>query len=163
MDCPQWETHICSLFTGWRCLCRQRCHGDFVIMHHQSERSSPCACSSSKVPIAPMGKCLIDMSISILFVYDGCCLELPDWSTCYLCLKHQVPMAPMGDSRFCSFVCRVPMSLFRMAQSAAPGQQSPHTSLAQSQLARHRRHSLRRRRLRCRHPPSASSSASSSV
>ena len=29
------------------------------------------------------------MSISILFVYDGCCLELPDWCTCYLCLKLQ--------------------------------------------------------------------------
>jgi hypothetical protein len=34
------------------------------------------------VPIAPMGKCLVDMSISILIFYDGCCLELPGWSTC---------------------------------------------------------------------------------
>ena len=42
-----------------------------------------------KVPIAPMGKCLVDMSISILIFYDGCCLELPVWSTCHLRLKLQ--------------------------------------------------------------------------
>ena len=35
-----------------------------------------------KFPIAPMGKCLVDMSISSLIFYDGCCLELPGWSTC---------------------------------------------------------------------------------
>jgi hypothetical protein len=48
------------------------------------------ASHACKLPIASMGKCLIDMSISILFLYDGCCLELPDSrSTCYLCLKLQ--------------------------------------------------------------------------
>ena len=40
-----------------------------------------------QIPIALMGKCLIDMSTSILIFYDGCCLELPDWSTCHLRLK----------------------------------------------------------------------------
>jgi hypothetical protein len=76
---------FCLLFAGRRCLCLGR-HSDHLIVHHQWERSYQCKCSCSKVPIAPMGKCLVDMSISILIFYDGCCLELPAWSTCYLCL-----------------------------------------------------------------------------
>ena len=48
-----------------------------------------CALRSSKLPIASMGNCLVDTPISILICYDGCCLELPAWSTCYLCLKLQ--------------------------------------------------------------------------
>jgi hypothetical protein len=39
--------------------------------------------------IAPMGKCLVDMCISVLIFYDACCLDLPGWSTCYLRLKLQ--------------------------------------------------------------------------
>ena len=34
------------------------------------------ASHACKLPIAPMGKCLVDMCISILIFYDGCCLEL---------------------------------------------------------------------------------------
>ena len=33
--------------------------------------------------------CLVDMSISILIFYDGCCLELPVGGTCHLSLKLQ--------------------------------------------------------------------------
>ena len=36
---------------------------------------------------SPDGKYLVDMSNSILIFYDGCCLDLPEWSTCHLRLK----------------------------------------------------------------------------
>ena len=36
----------------------------------------------AKLPVAPMGKCLVDMSNSILIFHDWCCLDLPAWSTC---------------------------------------------------------------------------------
>ena len=45
----------------------------------------------------PLGKCLIDITISILFVYDGCCLELPVCSTCYLRLKLQKFPSPRWE------------------------------------------------------------------
>jgi hypothetical protein len=54
---PPWETHVGSLFAGWWCLCLFR-HSDHLIVHHQWEHSWLCARSSSKVPIAPMGKLL---------------------------------------------------------------------------------------------------------
>ena len=45
----------------------------------------------------PDGKCLVDMSISILIFDDGCCLDLPVSSTCPLRLKNpKFPIAPMG-------------------------------------------------------------------
>ena len=56
-----------------------------------------------KVPIAPMGKCLVDMSISILIFYDGCCLDLPGWSTCHLRLKLQKFPSPRWEK--CSRAC----------------------------------------------------------
>jgi hypothetical protein len=66
------------------------------------------ASHACKFPIAPMGKCLIDMSISILFVYYGCCLELPGSSTCYLCLKLQkFPSPPWEITCFAFCACRV--------------------------------------------------------
>ncbi len=53
----------------------------------------------AKIPIAPMGKCLVDMSISILIFYDGCSAlnyrfmeyapSAPETS--------KVPIAPMGN------------------------------------------------------------------
>ena len=40
-----------------------------------------------------------DLSSSILIFDDGCCLNLPEWSTCHLSLKLQkFPSAPMGFS-----------------------------------------------------------------
>ena len=47
----------CFVLAGRRCLHR-RWHGDLVIMHHHWQYSLLCACSRSKVPIAPMGKLL---------------------------------------------------------------------------------------------------------
>ena len=56
---PRWEFHMfcaCAC-TGRRCQCREW-HGDLLIVHHHWQLSSSCACSRSKVPIAPMGKLL---------------------------------------------------------------------------------------------------------
>ena len=55
------------------------------------------ASHACKLPIAPMGICLVDMSISILIFDDGCCLDLSVSSTCHLRLKNpKFPIAPMG-------------------------------------------------------------------
>jgi hypothetical protein len=59
----------------------------------------------SKLPIAPMGKCLVDMSISILILYDGCCLELPVWSMCHLRLKLQKFPSPPWETHVLLIVC----------------------------------------------------------
>ena len=61
-----------------------------------------------------MGKCLVDMSISILIFYDGCCLELPVWSTCYLRLKlKKFPSPPWETHVLCSlFAGRRCLGLF---------------------------------------------------
>jgi hypothetical protein len=40
---------------------------------------------------------LVDMSISIRIFYDGCCLELPVWSTCNLRLKLQKVPSPQWE------------------------------------------------------------------
>ena len=44
-----WETHLCSLFTGRRCLCRWR-HGDLLIVQHQWEPSFLCAPHAQNFP-----------------------------------------------------------------------------------------------------------------
>ena len=38
-----------------------------------------------KLPIAPMGKCLVDMSISILIFHDGCCLQIYQYGVRAIC------------------------------------------------------------------------------
>ena len=38
-----------------------------------------------KLPIAPMGKCLVDMSISILIFNDGCCLQIYQYGVRAIC------------------------------------------------------------------------------
>jgi hypothetical protein len=52
-----------------------------------------------------MGKCLSDKPKSTLVLDDGCCLDLPVWSTCHLRLKLQkFPSPPVGDSRFARYL-----------------------------------------------------------
>ena len=53
MPCPDGRLTFCSLFAGRRCLCQQR-HGYLLIVHHHWQHSCWSACSSSKLPIAPM-------------------------------------------------------------------------------------------------------------
>ena len=55
---PQWDfTCFALLLAGRRCVHR-RWHGELLIVHHHWQLSWKCACSHSKVPIAPMGKML---------------------------------------------------------------------------------------------------------
>jgi hypothetical protein len=49
-----WETDICVLLAGWRCLCLFR-HGHDNVFLDLREYSWRCARSRSKFPIAPMG------------------------------------------------------------------------------------------------------------
>ena len=84
------------MLVGRRCS-HLEWHGGLLIVHHHWQLSLQCACSRSKVPIAPMGKGLVDMSISILIFYDGCYLELPGWSTCHLSLKLQKFPSPRWE------------------------------------------------------------------
>jgi hypothetical protein len=53
---PHGKLTICSLFAGRRCLRLFR-HGHDNVFLDQREYSFLCACSCSKVPIAPMGIC----------------------------------------------------------------------------------------------------------
>jgi hypothetical protein len=109
------DSTFCSLFAGRWCRCLGR-HSDHLIVHHQREHSFTCVCSCSKVPIAPMGKCLVDMSISILIFYDGCCLELPVWSTCCLRLKLQKFPSPRWETHVLLVVCRAAVFVSMEAQ-----------------------------------------------
>ena len=55
---PMGFSHVSRfVLAGWRCAHLQR-HGDLLIVHHHGQHSWLCACSRSKVPIAPMGKLL---------------------------------------------------------------------------------------------------------
>ena len=47
-------TCFALVLSGWRCL-HQQWHGELLIVHHHGQHSLQCACSCSKVPIAPMG------------------------------------------------------------------------------------------------------------
>ena len=65
----------------------------------------------------PDGKCLVDMSISILIFDDGCCLDLPVWSTCHLRLKLQKFPLPRWDFHMlCAYARRAAVSLFGVAR-----------------------------------------------
>ena len=67
-------TCFARVLAGRRCV-HQQWHGELLIVHHHGQHSWLCACSRSKVPILTlMGKCLVDMSISILIFDDGAAL-----------------------------------------------------------------------------------------
>ena len=102
---PRWIfTCFALMLAGRRCL-HQRRHGELLMVHHHWQLGLRSACSRSKVPIAPKGKGLVDRSSSILIFYDGCCLELPGWSTCHLRLKLQKFPSPRWENVVltCSF------------------------------------------------------------
>ena len=49
--------------------------GTVSILNSQIYSNTAVSAVLQKFPITPMGKCLVDMCISILIFYDGCCLE----------------------------------------------------------------------------------------
>ena len=147
-------TCFALMLAGRRCL-HQR-HGELLMVHHHWQLGLRSACSRSKVPIAPMGKCLAffestRQSFGFYLVlaplpakcphgvkrmtFQPCTVVTSQW--------HRIPYCPR----------RGPMLLSVEARSA-PGQQPSRVSMAQSQLARHRHHTLleehRCRRLRPR-------------
>ena len=72
------------------------------------------ATETLKTSHRPNGKCLVDMSISILIFDDGCCLDLPVWSTCHLRLKNQkFPSPPWETHVLLVFTGRRCLCLFR--------------------------------------------------
>ena len=53
--CPDGNfTCFALVLAGRRCI-HQQWHGDLLIVHHHGQHSWICACSHSKLPIAPMG------------------------------------------------------------------------------------------------------------
>ena len=54
-------TCFALLLAGRRCAHRRRWHGELLIVHHHGQHGSNCACSCSKVPIAPMGRLLTSL------------------------------------------------------------------------------------------------------
>ena len=65
-------TYFARAIAGWRCL-RQWWLGDLLIVHHHWQLSWKCACSRSKVPIAPMEKwltCLPRVLLAQLLPYS---------------------------------------------------------------------------------------------
>ena len=86
------------VLAGWRRLCPEW-HGELLIVHHHRQHSYLCACSSSKLPIAPMGKLLTGLPrfslahlrLTFLSTTGGtCCRDLK------LLHRLKVPIAPMG-------------------------------------------------------------------
>ena len=51
-------TCFALVLAGRRCLCPEWL-GELLIVHHHGQHGSICACSRSKVPIAPMGRILM--------------------------------------------------------------------------------------------------------
>ena len=98
---PNGKLTFCSLLAGRWCLCRGW-HSDHLIVNHQWEHSFwLCAPSSSKVPNAPMGKCLVDMCISALIFMMG---AASNYSIQYMLSAPEtskVPIAPIGKWLTC--------------------------------------------------------------
>ena len=72
-------TCIALLLAGRRCA-HQQWHGDLLIVHHHWQLSWICACSRSKVPIAPMGK-LLTRLLGFTLAQLLAQLRLTLWST----------------------------------------------------------------------------------
>ena len=104
---PRWETHILLvLFAGRRCLClfRHR-HNDVLLDHRQ--HSFLCACSSSKLPIAPIGFSHVLRAITgwrclrtRLWWLGDLLIVHHHWQLSWICAcsRSKVPIAPMGFS-----------------------------------------------------------------
>ena len=90
---PMGFSHVLRfVLAGRRCV-HQQWHGDLLIVHHHRQHSFICACSRSKLPIAPMGKlltCLLRLTLcttgNASVNYRGCVPQRPS----------KVPIAPMG-------------------------------------------------------------------
>jgi hypothetical protein len=98
-----------SLFAGWRCFCLFR-HSLNRQLPSVFQSSLQCACSCSKVPIAPMG----DSHLFCLLFAGRRCL-CPQWHSDLLIVHHQwehsfqcacskIFHAPMVDSRVARFL-----------------------------------------------------------
>ena len=93
-------TCFARVLAGWRCAHR-RWHGDLLIVHHNWQHSLLCACSLSKVPIAPMGKlltCLRRLTLAQL--------RPTLWSTTERTCRRDLEIShgPHGRLMFCSFL-----------------------------------------------------------
>ena len=80
---PMGFSHVLRfVLAGRRCVHR-RWHGELLIVRHHWQHSCGCACSCSKVPIAPMGKCLTLMGFS-----HASCFVLSGWRWCLCLWRH---------------------------------------------------------------------------
>ena len=100
---PMGFSHVlfCAWHAGRRCLHRER-QGDLLIVHHHWQHSYPlCACSCSKLPIAPMGRWLTCPNRLSSFVFGLIFGSIRDM---YVQPRLQTSHRPHGRLMFCSFL-----------------------------------------------------------
>ena len=82
------------VLAGRRCLC-PGWHGELLVVHHHWQHSYLCACSCSKLPIAPMGKMLTRLLRLSLCTTGNASVN---YSMYVPQRPSKVPIAPMGFS-----------------------------------------------------------------
>ena len=111
--CPDGRLMFCSLFAGRRCLRLFRHGHDNVFLDHR-QHSLLCACSCSKVPIAPMGNlltCLPRLSLTQLRPM------LRSTTECMCCRDLENFPMPPWDTHVLLVVCREAVSMSIPARS----------------------------------------------
>ena len=97
-------TCVALVLAGRRCVHQQR-HGELLIVHHHRQHGSICACSRSKVPIAPMGRWLT------------CPNRLSSIRDLYVPATPANFPSPRWDFHMiCAFACRAAVSMSRVAR-----------------------------------------------
>ena len=109
---PNGKLTFCSLLAGRWCRSLGR-HSDHLIVHRKWEHSFRCACSSSKVPNAPMGKwlmCLPRFTLAQLRT-----LRSTTDGACHRNLEN-FPSPQWDFHMFCTCACRAAVSSSRVAR-----------------------------------------------
>ena len=106
-------TCFALVLAGRRCVHLQ-CHSELLIVHHHGQHGSKCACSRSKVPIAPMGKLLTHLpQLSLAHLRP----TLRSTSGCTCRRELQKFPSPRWDFHmFCACDCRVAVSTSMVAR-----------------------------------------------
>ena len=120
---PRWDFHMflfCAWLAGRRCVHQQFTvhqqwhHGELLILHHHGQHSSLCACSRSKVPIAPMGTLLTSLPRLTLAQLRP---TLRSTTGCTCCRDLAKFPSPSWEIHVLLVVCRAAVSMSLLAQS----------------------------------------------
>ena len=114
---PPWETHVCSLFAGRRCLRLFRHGHDNVFLDHRQYSWWICACKTSHVQNfpSPRWECLADLPKSTLIFQLDRSLVLP--GRCTLPATPANLPSPPWETHVWLVVCREAVSTSLPARS----------------------------------------------